>query len=176
MIQRLQTCQARLYGARNEFNNLPHLERDKWEQYRLQHLRQWSSIKDTLMRELRKNNSICYKRLASKINYWCGDTTIRKWVQSRDGYHLYIERVVPLLSEAQKQKHLECAKRIRTNWGLGAGKYHKSHISKVMAVCTLGFAFVDNIENGGDALKIDLLIVMLLVQSVGQLTIRNLRC
>ena len=33
--------------------------------------------------------------------------------------------------------------------------YHKSHISKVMAICTLAFAFVDNVENGGDAIKLD---------------------
>ena len=140
------------------------------------------------MRELRNNNSITYEKLSSKINYWCGEGTIRKWVQSRDDYSLYTERIIPLLSKKQKSLHLDCAKRIRSNWGLGGGKYlwihsdekwfwglvlrmnakslwelppatikayHKSHISKVMGICTLGYAFVDNVENGGDAIKID---------------------
>jgi len=111
------------------------------------------------MRELRKNNSICYEKLAAKIDYWCSAGTIRKWVQSRGGYKIYMERVIPLLSEQQRKKHLDCAKKIRTNWGLGEGKYHKSHISKVMAICTIGYAFVDNVdnvENGGVAVKLDL--------------------
>ena len=75
------------------------------------------------MRELRNNNAICYSKLASKIDYWCGEGTIRKWVITRDGYKLYIERIVPLLNAEQRMKHLACAKRILTNWGLGAGKY-----------------------------------------------------
>ena len=33
--------------------------------------------------------------------------------------------------------------------------YHKSHISKVMGVCTVAFAYEDNVENGRDALKLD---------------------
>ena len=141
-----------------------------------------------LMRELRNNNAITYLKLASKVNYWCGEATIRKWVQSRDGYHIYMERIIPLLSVVQKTKHLECAQKIRSNWGMGPGKYlwihydekwfwglvlrknaksfwdlppaiikayHKSHISKVMGVCTVGFAFVDCVENGGTAVKLD---------------------
>ena len=141
------------------------------------------------MRELRNNNIITYKALVSKIEHWCGHNTIPKWLQLRDGYHLYMERVIPLLSKLQHKKHLECAQRIRTNLGLGPGKYlwinydkkwfwglvlcenaksfwdlplailkayHKSHISKVMGVCIAGFAFEDNIENGGTACKINL--------------------
>ena len=184
-----KTYLARQSDTRSEFDKLSKETKEIWEQRRKAHLRKWSTIKDTLMRELRKNNSICYKRLASKIDYWCSDSTIRKWVQSRQGYNLYMERVIPLLNDEQKRKHLECAKRIRTNWGLGEGKYlwihydekwfwglvlrknaksfwdldpntikayHKSHISKVMGICTLGFAFVDNVENGGTGIKIDL--------------------
>ena len=33
--------------------------------------------------------------------------------------------------------------------------YHKSHISKVMGVCTVGFAFDDCVENGGTVVKLD---------------------
>lgn len=34
--------------------------------------------------------------------------------------------------------------------------YHKNHISRVMGICTVAYVFVDNVENGGVALKIDL--------------------
>mmetsp|Transcript_8170 Transcript_8170/g.7707 ORF Transcript_8170/g.7707 Transcript_8170/m.7707 type:complete len:156 (-) Transcript_8170:331-798(-) len=67
-----------------------------------------------------------------------------------------MERVIPLLSNIQRTKHLVWAKRIRSNWGLGAGKYHKSHISKVIGICTVAYAFINNVENGGVALKLDL--------------------
>ena len=33
--------------------------------------------------------------------------------------------------------------------------YHKSHISKVMGICTVAYTFVDCVENGGVAVKID---------------------
>ena len=34
--------------------------------------------------------------------------------------------------------------------------YHKAHISKVMGICTFGFSFNDNVENGGKAIKLDI--------------------
>ena len=34
--------------------------------------------------------------------------------------------------------------------------YHKSHISKVMGICMLAYAFINNVENGGVAVNIDL--------------------
>lgn len=183
------TYQARLSAARLTFDTFTKSEKEEWEQHRKHHLRQWGTIKSTLMRELRNNNAITYQKLSSKINYWCSDNTISKWVKSREGYKLYTERIIPLLSDAQKLKHYQCAVRIRTNWGLGKGRYlwihydekwfwglvlrknaktfwdlppavlkayHKSHISKVMGICTIGYAFVDNVENGGIAVKIDL--------------------
>ena len=163
---------TRMKAARDEFDAFSKEEQVVWEQHRREHLRKWSSIKETILRELRNNNSIGYEKLVSKVDYWCGYNTIRGWVQSRDGYKIYTERVVPLLSVVQKAKHLACGKRIRTNWGLGPGKYlwihydkkwfwglvlrknaksfegldpgtirayHKSHISKVMAVCSVCF-------------------------------------
>ena len=117
------TYHLRKRFARQQFDESSAEVKEEWEQERRKQLREWGGIKDTLMRELQNNNSITYEKLASKIDYWCGEGTIRKWVQSRDGYKVYMERVIPLLSKAQRQKHLDCAKMIRSNWGLGAGKY-----------------------------------------------------
>ena len=33
--------------------------------------------------------------------------------------------------------------------------YHKSHILKVMVICTIGYAFLDNVENEGTAVKLN---------------------
>ena len=124
------TYQARLNGARNEFYSLSNEMKSNWKQRRLEHIRQWPTIKETLMRELQNNNAITYQNLSSEINYWCGAGTIQKWVQSRDGYLLYVKRIIPLLSTKQKSLHLECAKRIRSNLGLGSGKYLWVHYNK----------------------------------------------
>ena len=56
-----------------------------------------------------KNKSISYKSL------------------SREGFSLYTERVIPLLTQEQKHKHLKFAKHYLNNWGLGAGKFILFH-------------------------------------------------
>ena len=90
-----------------------------------------------------------------------------------------MERVIPLLSTEQKRKHsnwgLGNGKSLLAQydekwfWGLVMRKTaksfdeldaatikacHKSHISKVMAIAVITFAFTDNIENGGDAINL----------------------
>jgi hypothetical protein len=128
-----------------------------------------------------------YYNISSAINFWCSAWTIRKWIQSREGFHLYNERIIPLISQTQKQKHFDFASHFRNNWGLNSRRYllihydekwfwgmllrknaksfddlpvavqkayHKLHISKVMCVAVVGFAFRDTIENGGEAVKL----------------------
>ena len=181
------TYQARMKAARNEYKSFNLEQTQTWEAYRREHIRKQPIIKEALLQALRNNNSISYTKLEAKIDHWCSAGTIRRWVQSREGFNLYTERVIPLLSAEQKQKHLSFATRFRSNWGLGGGKfllvhydekwfwglvlrktakcfdeldaatikaYHKSHISKVMAIAVVAFAFIDNIENGGDAIKL----------------------
>ena len=76
------TYQARMKAARSEFNNSSATICEFWAGRQREHLRKWPTIKDSLMRELRKNNSIGYEKLASAIDYWCSHCTICKWVQS----------------------------------------------------------------------------------------------
>ena len=54
---------------------------------------------------------------------------------SRGGYHIYAERVVPLLSRAQKK--CDFSKRFWGNWGLGKGNYLLVMYDKKMV---LGFS------------------------------------
>jgi len=74
-----------------------------------------------------KNKSISYKSLSGALNFWCSADTIRRWVTSREGFSLYTERVIPLLTQEQKHKHLKFAKHYLNNWGLGAGKFILFH-------------------------------------------------
>ena len=167
------TYHARVKAARNEYSTFNQKQTQTWEAYRREHLRKQPIIKEALLDALRNNNSISYTRLEAKIDHWCSAGTIRRWVQSREGFRLYMERVIPLLSAEQKRKHLCFATRFRSNWGLGGGKfllvhydekwfwglvlrktaksfdeldaatikaYHKSHISKVMAIAVVAFA------------------------------------
>jgi hypothetical protein len=81
------------------------------------------AIKDQIIAAIRKNPKRSWKGIEADINYWCSDSAIYHWVTSRPGYKLYCERVVPLLTDAQKKKHFKFAQHFWNNWGLGSGKY-----------------------------------------------------
>ena len=183
----MATYQARMKIARDAYDNMGDREKAPWIFKRREHLKLQPTIDGRLKEELRKNSSILYHQLETKILHWCSSLTIRRWVQSREGYKLFTERIIPLMNDEQKFKHLHFARHFRSNWDLGAGKYllvhydekwfwglvmrkngktfedldnttirayHKSHISKVMAIAVTGFGFEDNIENGGEAVNI----------------------
>jgi hypothetical protein len=61
------------------------------------------------------------------IHNWCSAVTICCWVSPRACYKLYAERVIPLLTDAQKESHFEFSKHFRNNWGLVKGKYMLIH-------------------------------------------------
>ena len=42
---------------------------------------------------------------------------------SREGFRYYAERIIPLLTTHQMEKHLVFARKFRNNWGLGGGKF-----------------------------------------------------
>jgi hypothetical protein len=58
---------------------------------------------------------------------WGASFTTVLWVTSREGYGLYAERVIPLLSADQRKKHYDFSKRFQNNWGKGGGKYLLVH-------------------------------------------------
>jgi hypothetical protein len=72
---------------------------------------------------LKRNPKISWESLELAIDRWCSASTIRRWVTSFDGLQTYCERVIPLLSDKQRQSHLTFAGRFRNNWALGAGSY-----------------------------------------------------
>ena len=58
---------------------------------------------------------------------WCSADMIHRWVQSREGYGVYCERIIPLLITEQKLKHCAFARHFRSNWDLVPGKYLLNH-------------------------------------------------
>jgi hypothetical protein len=87
-------------------------------------------IAQQIINAVRANPKILWKALKGMINHWCSDGAIRRWLTSRVGYKLYMERVITLLSNAQRTKHFAFAKRFRNNLGLGNGKYWIIHYDK----------------------------------------------
>jgi hypothetical protein len=180
---------SRFKFAKERFITLDNDTKAIWDSHRRAHLLRQPTIKAELVSALKRNPKSSWRHLEQEINHWCCDTTIRRWVTSKESYATYVERIIPMLSNVQRGKHLQFAKHFQNNWGLGGGKYllvhydekwfwglvmrrdakmceelgidpvayaayHRSHISKVMAVAVTGFPFEDTIENGGDGLKI----------------------
>ena len=48
---------------------------------------------------------------------------MREKVEGGKGYCRYTERILPLLTEGQRRKHVTFAKHLRTLWGKALGKY-----------------------------------------------------
>jgi hypothetical protein len=132
-----------------------------------------------------------FDKIAADIDHWCLASTIQRWLSLYDSYSVYVERILPLLTKVQMQKHMDFAKLVQDHWGLETvvKKYlwvnfdekrfygwlgranakkceqlgleknlaflcHKSHIEKTMVIALTGYAFEENIENGGHGLKI----------------------
>jgi hypothetical protein len=96
----------------------------EWELERRQHFLKQNSIKNDIIAAIRKNPRRAWVGIKTDINNWCSAATIRRWVSSRAGYKLYVERVIPLLSGTQKKSHFEFSKHFRNNWGLGKGNIY----------------------------------------------------
>ena len=55
---------------------------------------------------LEKNHKRSWVGIEADISYWCSASTIRRWVMSHEGFPLYAETVIPLLSTIQKEKQI----------------------------------------------------------------------
>jgi hypothetical protein len=94
---------------------------------RRQHLHRQNSIREEIIDAIKKNPKRSWKGIEADIGHWCSAPCIQRWVTSRDGYRLYAERVIPLLSDKQQKAHYNFTRLFRTNWRLGEGKYLLIH-------------------------------------------------
>jgi hypothetical protein len=93
-------------------------------------LLQQNSIKNDIIDAIPKNPRRAWVGIEKDIHDWCCAVIIWRWVSSWEGYKLYAEHVIPLLSDTQKKLHFEFSKYFRKNWGLGKGKYLLIHYDK----------------------------------------------
>jgi hypothetical protein len=117
----------RFLKAMAEYDTIGDDMKVEWEMERRKHLLKQNSIKNDIIAAIRKNPRRAWVGIETDIHNWCSAATIRRWVSSRAGYKLYAERVIPLLSDAQKKSHFDFSKHFRNNWGLGKGKYLLIH-------------------------------------------------
>ena len=75
-------------------------------------------IQDDICKAMQANPSKSFEQIANDIGNWCCGSTIHKWLASHSGYATYAQRALPLLTSAQKQKHVEFATQLCNNWNL----------------------------------------------------------
>ena len=105
------------------YDNLDEDNLKYWAKAERDHDEKQPHVKYWIIDHVKKNPKISWQKLEDKIEGWCSDDTIRRWMLSFAGYKTYCERVIPGLSPEQQQKHLNFAVHFRNNWGLGGGKY-----------------------------------------------------
>ena len=102
---------------------LPASEKAMWEMKRRSHLAMQPYIRDVIVDALIRNPRESWRELEVDVNFWCSYSAIRRWIMSREGFRYYAERIIPLLTTHQMEKHLAFARKFRNNWGLGGGKF-----------------------------------------------------
>jgi hypothetical protein len=74
-------------------------------------------IRDQIIEAIRENPTQSFQKIAADIDHWCSATEIHQWLLSHASYSVYVERMLPLLSKVQMQKHVDFAKQVRQCWG-----------------------------------------------------------
>ena len=114
---------ARFSGWMKAYGALPASEKAMWEMKRRSHLAMQPYIRDVIVDALIRNPRESWRELEVDVNFWCSYSAIRRWIMSREGFRYYAERIIPLLTTHQMEKHLAFARKFRNNWGLGGGKF-----------------------------------------------------
>lgn len=107
--------------AKAEWVGITHREPEVvayWEMQVRSKLERQPFIRDQIIESLRENPAKSFDKVSEDIGHWCSSTTIQRWISSHSGYATYAERALPLLSTAQKAKHVQFSKHLLNNWGL----------------------------------------------------------
>ena len=102
----------------NEYDALDEDSKRLWELKRREHLARQPYIQSDIVAALSKNPQRSFRGLEQDVDFWCSYKTIERWLKSFDSFQFYKERMVPLLSAAQKQKHLAFAQLVQNFWNI----------------------------------------------------------
>ena len=87
--------------VRENIRNLYDVVKEYLESHARDIVEQLPVIRQRLFDALRKDSIIPYDDLANYIQHWCSASTISRWVMSIEGFTMYSESVIPLLSPIQ---------------------------------------------------------------------------
>jgi hypothetical protein len=118
-----KTYTQRLKSALEEYGNLNEGTKTRWEKIKRDHLARQPAIKQHIIDSIRRNPKVSWSNVEAEIGPWYSAGAIRNWLILQNGYYLYDERIIPLLSPAQQKSHMTFSKHFRNNWGLGPGTY-----------------------------------------------------
>ncbi|KAI2503723.1 hypothetical protein MHU86_10704 [Fragilaria crotonensis] len=103
--------------AKAEWVLLSPAEKEVWTFHARNHDERQPFIRDQIIEAIRKNPTRSFQKIAADIDHWCLATAIHQWLSSHASYSVYVERILPLLSKVQMQKHVDFAKLVREYWG-----------------------------------------------------------
>ena len=99
--------------AKAEWVLLSPAEKEEWNFYARNHDERHQYICDHIVAAIRRNPTWSFQKIAADIDYWCSTSAIHRWLSSHTSYSVYVERILPLLSKVQMQKHVGFAKVIQ---------------------------------------------------------------
>ena len=105
--------------AKAEWVLLSLVEKEVWNFYERNHDERQPLIWDQIIEAIRKNSTRSFRKIAADVDYWCSATTAIH-LSSHSSYssvYYHVERILPLLSKVQMQKHVDFAKLVREHWG-----------------------------------------------------------
>ena len=113
-------------AAGKEWDALNPEQQAVWELRSRSMIAQQPFIAGQIVDVLRCNPSLSWDAVASEIDDWASPSTIRNWVTSHigeGGYCTYSQRLLPLLTGAQKKRHVKFCRHLRNLWGQPGGKF-----------------------------------------------------
>jgi hypothetical protein len=84
--------------------------REVWAMKEREHGKQQPLIAERVIQSLQTHATKSFGAVCLDIGEWCSATTIQVWLASFKSYIVYIERILPLLSIVQREKHVTFSK------------------------------------------------------------------
>jgi len=119
-----QLAQAKLVEAGTAWAQASAATKEFWEHEARNHDAKQPAIVGLIVEVFRQNPTLSFDAAAShkKIDNWCSGNTIGNLFRSLR-YSRYMERVLPLMTRHQRREAVRFARKLRSNWGRGGGKY-----------------------------------------------------
>ena len=115
------------FTAKSLFAQLPPNEVAVWEMHARAAVARQPEIHNTIIEIMASDPTLSWDQIAYDLDDWCSGSTIGRWmretVEGGKGYCRYTERILPLLTEGQRRKHVTFARHLRNLWGKALGKY-----------------------------------------------------